>query len=92
MYFEIGALKNLGVSFKKASGLRACKFIKKRLQHRYFTVKLVKFSGAHLLQKHSRCLVFKISNSNILFKKFSGIAFTHNKSLITFNSHNDKLD
>ena len=48
MYFEIGALKNLGVSFNKVSGLRACKFIKKRLQHMYFAVKLVKFSGAHL--------------------------------------------
>ena len=92
MYFEIGALKNLGVSFKKASGLGACKFIKKRLQQRYFAVKLVKFSGAHLLQKHFRCLVFKISNGNILFKNFSRIPFTHNKSLITFNSHNNKLD
>ena len=38
---------------------------------------------------HLRRLVFKISNSNILFKYFSGIPITHNKSLITCNSHND---
>ena len=69
MYFKIGALKNFGVSFKKTSDLHACKFIKKRLQHRYFPVKLVRFSGAPFLQKHFQWLLFKISNSNILFKK-----------------------
>ena len=56
MYFEKGALKNFGnftgkihvleSLFKKPSGPHACKFIKKRIQSRYFPVKLLRFSGA----------------------------------------------
>ena len=60
MVFTLGALKNftgknasVGVSFKKASGPQACKFIKKRLQHRYFPVKLARFSRALFLQNTS---------------------------------------
>ena len=60
MVFTLGALKNftgknasVGVSFKKASGPQACKFIKKRLQHRYFPVKLAIFSRALFLQNTS---------------------------------------
>ena len=53
MYFKVGALKNLGnftgkiylleSLFVKASGPHVCKLIKKRLQHRYFPVKLGRF-------------------------------------------------
>ena len=53
MYFKIGAVKNLAnftgkifvleSLFKKASGPQACKFIKIRLQHRCFPVKLARF-------------------------------------------------
>ena len=43
----------VGVSFKKTSGPQACKFIKKRLQHRYFPVKLAIFSRALFLQNTS---------------------------------------
>ena len=39
-----------------------------------------------------RWLVFKISNSKIPFKDFSGIPLTHNKPRITCNSHNYKLN
>ena len=57
MVFALGALKNvvnfagkiqhvLEALFKKASGPQAYKFIKKRLQHRYFPVKLARFLGA----------------------------------------------
>ena len=56
MVFTLGALKNfanltgkihvLESLFKKASGLQPCKFIKKRFQHRYFPVKLARFSRA----------------------------------------------
>ena len=56
MFFKIGALKNfanftgkihvLEIPIKKASGPQACKFIKKRLQQRYFLVKFAKFSRA----------------------------------------------
>ena len=63
MVFTAGALKNfanftgkihvLKSLFKKASGPQACKFIKKRLQHRYFPVKLARFSRALFLQNTS---------------------------------------
>ena len=101
MYFKIGALKNfenftgkmnvLESLFKKVSGPQTCKFIKRRLQHKYFPVKLERFSST-LFREHFRWLVFKISNSNILFKDFSRTPLRHSKSLITCNSHNDKLN
>ena len=60
MVFTLGTLKNfanfagkihvLESLFKKALGPQACKFIKKRLQHRYFPVKLAKFSRTLFLQ------------------------------------------
>ena len=63
MVFTLGALKHfanftgkilvLESLFKKASGLQACKFIKMRLEHRYFCVKLARFSRALLLQNTS---------------------------------------
>ena len=63
MVFTLGALKNfahfagkiheLESLFKKASGSQATKFIKKRLQHRYFPVKLARFSRALFLQNTS---------------------------------------
>ena len=56
MVFTLGALKSfanftgkihvLESLFKKASGPQAYKFIKKRLQHSYFPVKLTRFSRA----------------------------------------------
>ena len=56
MVFTLGALKNfanfagkihvLESLFKKDSGPQACKFIKKILQHKYFPVKLARFSRA----------------------------------------------
>ena len=79
MYFKIDALKNftnftgkmhvLEFLFKKASDHQACKFIKKRLQHRYFPVNLAK-SSSIFFTEYFQWLVFKISNSNILFKDF----------------------
>ena len=78
--------------FKKASGSQACKFIKKGLQHRYFPMKLARFSRTLFFTEHLLWLFFKISNSNNLFKYFSVIPLKHNKSLITCNSHNDKLN
>ena len=60
---DTGALKNFGnlsgkihaleYLFKKASDPHACKFMKKRLQHRYFPVKLARFSRALFLQNTS---------------------------------------
>ena len=61
MVFTLGALKirkfhsknSCAGVFKKASNPQACKFIKKILQHRYFPVKLVRFSRALILQNTS---------------------------------------
>ena len=63
MIFTLGALRNfpnfagkmhvLESLFNKASGPQVCKFIKKRLQHRYFPVKLARFSRALFLQNTS---------------------------------------
>ena len=62
MVFTVGALKifanftgkilALKSLFKKASGPQACKLIKKRLQHRCFSVKLARFSRALCLEEH----------------------------------------
>ena len=80
MVLTLGALKNfadftgkihvLESPFKKDSGPQACKFIKKRLQHSYFPVKLTRFSRALFFTEHLRWLVFKTNNSNKLFKRF----------------------
>ena len=61
MYLKIGTIKNfanftgkihvLESLFKKVSGLQACKFIKKRLQDRYFPVKLARFSSTFFYRK-----------------------------------------
>ena len=40
--------------FKKVAGLRACNFIKKRLQHRSFPVKFEKLLRAPCSEKHMR--------------------------------------
>ena len=63
MVFTLVALKNFAnfagkihvmeSLFKKDSSPQACKFIKKRLQHRYFPVKLARFSRALFLQNTS---------------------------------------
>ena len=65
-----------------------CNCIKKRLQHKCFSVK---FLGPSFSIEQLTWLLFKISNSNRLFKDASAISLRHNQSLITCNSHNDKL-
>ena len=40
----------VGVIFDKVEGLQACNFIKKRLQHGYFLVNIVKFSTAFSIE------------------------------------------
>ena len=100
MYFKIGVLKNfanfarklhvLEPLFKKALGCQARKFIKKKTPTQVLSYEIGKIFK-HFFTEHFRWLVFKISNSNILFKDFSGIPLRHSKSLITCNSHNDKL-
>ena len=83
-------LKILQISVENTcvAGSQACSFTKKRLQQKCFPVKFLRtlFSTEQL-----GWLLFKIRNSNNLFKDVSAISLTHNQSLITCNSHNDKL-
>ena len=51
----------------------------------------VKFLRASFSTEQLWWLPFKIRNSNNLFKHVSAIFLTQNQSLITCNSHNDKL-
>ena len=52
-------------------------FIKKRLQHKCFHVKLLRAPDS---TEQVLWLLFKISNSNNLFKDVSAIALTHSQS------------
>ena len=61
---KIGALKNSAIFtekkyvleslFHKGVGLKACNFIKRRLQHRYFPVNIAKFLRTAVFIKHFR--------------------------------------
>ena len=57
------SLENAGVavSFNKYTGLKDCKFIKKRLQHRCFPVKFAKFLRSLSFKEHIRWLLLEIS-------------------------------
>ena len=48
--------------FNKYAGLKACNFIKKRLQHRYFPVKFAKFLRTPFFTEYIRQLLLKISH------------------------------
>ena len=57
-----------------------------------FAKKLQALSHAALLNKKLQHSWFQvISNSNKLFEDIPAMSLTHNKSLITYNSHNGKL-
>ena len=58
--------------FKKASGPQACKFIKKKPQHRYFPVELARFSKALFLQNTSGGWFLKKTTVTICSKIFQG--------------------
>ena len=77
MYFRIGVLKNFAMFtgkhlcwslfFNKYAGLKACNFIKKRLQHRFFPVKFPKFLRTPFFTEHVRWLLLKISHELSLY-------------------------
>ena len=80
VFLKISALQNFANSSGKhmrceTAALQALSFIIKRLQHKCFPVKFLRapFSTEQLLW-----LLFKISNSNNLFKDVSPISLTHN--------------
>ena len=51
----------LGFLFNKYLDLKACSFIKKRLQHRCFPVKFAKILSTPFFAKHIRSLLLEIS-------------------------------
>ena len=59
MFFGTGALKNFAnrVFVTKVAGLKACNFIKKRLQHRCFFVKFAKSLRAFFTKQFRRLLL-----------------------------------
>ena len=62
--------------FNKYAGLKACNFIKKRLQHKFFPVKFAKFLRTPPLQNTSRgCLWKYLMNS--LFIAFENNEWCH---------------
>ena len=78
--FDDGKYRHLGLQhFKQETPTTAfaCK-ICESFKNTFFT-------------EYLRWLIFKTSNSNNLFKYLSAIFLTHNKSLITCDSHNDKI-
>ena len=61
MFFKIGVLKNFAKFTRKhlckdVARLKACNFVKKRLQHRHFLVKFAKFSKTPLLTASEFCI------------------------------------
>ena len=77
MYFRIGVLKNFAMFtgkhlcwslfFNKYAGLKACNFIKKRLQHRFFPVKFAKILRTPFFTEHVRWLLLEISHELSLY-------------------------
>ena len=70
MFFKIGVFK----SFENFTGkhvcwslflleCQACNFIKKRFQHKYFLVNIVKFLSTALLIEHLRWLLLYLRNN-----------------------------
>ena len=67
MFFKRGVLKNFAVF----TGLQACNFIKKRLQHRCFSVNIAKFLRTSFFTDHLWRLLLKGEKRNYsrLFKR-----------------------
>ena len=81
MLFKIGTLKNFvnftAIYLCESLFEERCKpsgdLIIKRLQHKWFPTRFAKFLRAPCFTDHLWLLLFKISNSNNLFKDFSAI-------------------
>ena len=87
VFLKISVLQNFpNFSRKHLRWETTCNLIKKRLQLKYFPIK---FSKAPFSTEQLQRLLFKINNRNNLFKDAKSL--THNQSLTTWNSHNDKL-
>ena len=56
-----------GAFFNKYPGLKACNFIKKRLQHRCFPVKFAKLLRTPFFTEHIRWLLLEIYNELSLY-------------------------
>ena len=77
--------------FNKVAGLKACNFIKKRLQHRCFLVNIAKFLRIHYWQNTSRRLLLKtttITSITQIKPCFVGKCLTWNILPVTALSEN----
>ena len=83
MHRETPVLKSL---FNKVAGLKACSFIKKRLQHRCFPVNIAKFLRAPILKNILSHFAKSLShfNENVNTSEFTknctSSAFKENKT------------
>ena len=59
----------VGVFLYKIAGLKACNFIKKRLQHRYFSVNIAKFLRITILKNICERLLLDSARQNSSLKK-----------------------
>ena len=64
--------------FKKAAGLRACKFIKKRLQHRCFPVTFEKFLKINILKNICEQLILSCAQMRLPISESASINPTLN--------------
>ena len=71
MFFRTGVFKNFTdftgkhmcqISFNKVSGLKACNFIEKRLQHRCFPMKFAKFLRTPFFTEYLRWLLLSVQS------------------------------
>ena len=73
-------------------GMKACSFTKQGLQHRYFSVKIIKFSRIPFLQNTARCLVLNLSTVLNVSLDLSAICkFSHSSLYRTSRSSFSKV-
>ena len=77
VFFKIGVLKNFSALTGKHLcqslffNKKTCNFIKKRLRHRCFPVKLAKFSWTSILKKICEWLLLNIANLRFSWNDYS---------------------
>ena len=73
MFYKKGVLKNSAIFtgkhqcwrlFNKVAGLKACNFIKKRIQHEHFPVNIVKYLRTPFLKNLGERLLLKSQDGN----------------------------
>ena len=80
------------VLFNVVVVMKACSFTKQGLQHRYFSVKIIKFCRIPFLQNTARCLVLSLSTVLNVSLDLSAICkFSHSSLYRTSRSSFSKV-